>query len=415
MDVEQAFLSRVILDEATKDAVNAHITVEFFNDDKWKRVYEYILDHWRKYSQAADENVIQGNFPSYRWEPSTYSFDYLVDALRVRRAKSIALDGLNEAAALVGSADAADVWKMIEIMKAAAMQARIETTPSLDMSHVDMIRELEDILHERMDNPGYLRGISTGFRGIDWVTGGFQPEQLVVMIGLPKSLKSSLLLWMCLEAQKQTKAALFMGFEMSNLEQMSRQASLLANVGLTKILNGTISTREHREIMVAVRQRELMRPIQYSTDLSNGTTLAGIQGKIMEYDPEITFIDSAYLMNSEIPKVEQGSAQALTDIARGLKKIAQTQRIPIVVTTQASETKTRGGKLNANSAMYTQAWRQSADVLLGVERLDPEQPDDGEVSIVLKVLATRSGPRADTFIAWNWSQGRVDEVITNGP
>ena len=37
-------------------------------------------------------------------------------------------------------------------------------------------------------------------------------------------------------------------------------------------------------------------------------------------------------------------------------------KIPIVVTTQASQTRSKGGRLNAESAMYTQAWRQSADV-----------------------------------------------------
>jgi len=415
MDVEQAFLSCVILDEATKDAVNARITVEFFNDPAWARVYEYILDHWRKYSQPADEHVIHGNFPSYRWDPVSYSFDYLVDALRVRRAKSIYLDALNDAAALVASADSADVWKMGDIMQAATMQARIETAPSLDMSHVAMTAELEDILYDRMEDPGYIRGIATGFRGIDYVTGGLQPEQLVVMIGLPKSLKSSVLLWMALEVQKQAKSGLFVGFEMSNYEQMMRRASLLSGVGLTRILNGDFGDKVRREIMLANRERDQMRRLDFTTDLSNTMTVSGLQGKILEYNPDVLYIDSAYLMHSELPKAEQGSAAALTDVARSLKKLAQAQRIPIVVTTQASQTKSRGGKLNADSAMYTQAWRQSADVLLGVERVDPEQPDDGEVTIMLKVLATRSGPRADTLVVWNWSQGRCDEAQRNAP
>ena len=57
-------------------------------------------------------------------------------------------------------------------------------------------------------------------------------------------------------------------------------------------------------------------------------TVSGMQAKIMEYQPDVVFIDGAYLMQSELPKVEQGSAQALTEIARGLKKLAQSQRHP---------------------------------------------------------------------------------------
>lgn len=410
MDVEQEFLSCVILEERTKDAVNARVTLDFFSDAQWQRVYTYILDHWRKYSQSADEHVVHGNFPSYRWEPTSYSFDYLVDALRVRRAKSIYLDALNEAAALVGSSDEADVWKMGEIMSGAAMQARIETAPPLDMPHDAMTADLDEILHERMLDPGYLRGISTGFRGIDFVTGGLQPEQFVVLIGLPKSLKSSLLLQMALAVQAQARTGLFVGFEMSNSEQRDRRASLLSGVSLTKILNGTFLERERKEIMRANHARDLMASLVFSEDNTNNMTVSGLQGKLLEYNPDVLFVDSAYLMQSELPKVVQGDAAALTDVARSLKKLAQSQHIPIVATTQASQTRSRGGKLTAESPMYSQGWRQSADVLVGAERVDSDQPEEGEVTINLKVLATRSGPRAETLVVWDWSAGRCVEI-----
>jgi len=410
MDVEREFLSYVVLNAATRQAVAARITPEFFNDPAWRRVYEYTLEHWQKYSQAADEHVIAGNFPSYRWDSTEYSIEYLVDALRVRRAKAIALDGLNEAAALVGSSDAADVWQMLNIMSDTMSRARIETNGSYDQTHVDMEAELDEILLERMDNPGYLRGISTGFHGIDYVTGGLQPEQLVVLIGLPKSLKSSVLLWMALEAQRLAKKVLFAGFEMRNSEQRDRAASLLSGIGLTKILNGDLSERERKEIMAAWAMRRNMRDIHYVDDPGSAMTISGLQAKIMDYQPDVVFVDSAYLMQSELPKVTQGDAAALTDVARSLKRLAQSQKIPIVATTQASQTRSRGGKVNVDSGMYTQGWRQSADVYLGVERMNPDDPDDGEVHVCIKVLATRAGPRAETFVVWDWSRGLCVEV-----
>ena len=145
-----------------------------------------------------------------------------------------------------------------------------------------------------------------------------------------------------------------------------------------------------------------------SADLS-GMTISGLQAKIMEYQPDVVFIDAVYLMHSELPKVEPGSAQALTDIARGLKSLAQSQCIPIVATTQATMTRSKGG-LTMFSPMYTQAFGQSADVLLGVERADPDQSDIDAVTIRLKVLASRSGPRAETILQWDWAHGMVTEV-----
>ncbi len=407
------FLGRVIRDGLIKDAVSGRITTEFFKDPQWRRVYEFMLEHWRKYAQPADLAIIAANFPTYTWDPEHYSFDYLADALRDRRAKSIMLDGLNQAAALVSSNDSGDTTKMLDLLRATVMQATIETAPGLDI-HVEQVGEyVMDVLDERELDPGYLRGVSTGFPGIDFVTGGFQPEQLVTLIGLPKAFKSATLLFMALHCQMQAQSVLFVGFEMSNDEQLDRASSLISGVGLTKILTGRFSTQERKLIKAAWSMRKNTRMV-WSQDIENATTVSGLQAKVMEYQPTILFVDSAYLMRSELPRVEQGSAAALTDVARGLKKLAQSMRIPVVVTTQATSTRSRGGKLNADSAMYTQAWRQSSDVLLGVERMDPDAPDDGEVPILLKVLATRSGPRADTELVWDWNRGRCLDVTRVG-
>lgn len=410
MDVERAFLGRVVTDGLIHQAVKARITVEFFKDPQWRRVYEFLLDHWRKYSQSADLVVVAANFPTYTWDPGHYSFNFLVDSLRDRRARTIMLDGLNQAAALVASADLADTEKMLDILRNTVMQATVETTPSMDLRHEQAGGHILDLLEERSQSSGYLRGVSTGFPGIDYVTGGYQPEQLVTLIGLPKSFKSATLLYSALHCQLRAESVLFVGFEMSNEEQLERASSLLSGVALTKILTGSLGDPELRLIRQGWARRELMPTMVFSCDIENATTVSGLQAKVMEYQPSILFVDSAYLMRSELPKIAQESAAAATDIARSLKKLAQSMSIPIVVTTQATSTRSRGGKLNADSAMYTQAWRQSSDVLLGVQRLDPDAPDDGEVAILLKVLATRSGPRADTELVWDWNRGRCLDV-----
>jgi hypothetical protein len=36
--------------------------------------------------------------------------------------------------------------------------------------------------------------------------------------------------------------------------------------------------------------------------------------------------------------------------------------------------------------------------------------DQGEVIVRLKVLTSRSGPRAEALLAWNWNLGQVVEI-----
>jgi replicative DNA helicase len=412
MDHQLGLLSKIINDTEMITAINARVTPEFFTDDKYRRIYEYLQDHWRKYGTSADLAVVGNAFPSYQWPVFNQTIGYFIDSLRQRRKEVILMDTLSTAAQFVNAKDNPDSLNEMEaVLREGLAKVRLETTPTYDTDFMQRTTEILLRLEERALDPGYLRGISTGVHGIDYVTGGLQSEQFIVIIGLPKAMKSSTLLYIAMYIHSQAKTVLFIGFEMSNEEQEDRLTSLYSKVGLTKVMNGTFNLREHQEIEKALRRMASSPiPLITSVDMDSAMTVNGIQAKILEYQPDVVLVDGAYLMQSELPKADPGSAQALADIARGLKRLAQAQRIPIVVTTQASETRARGGKLTAASAMYTQAWRQSADVLLGVEREDPEAPDMGEVMVRFKVLASRAGPRAETMLSWDWSKGRMEEI-----
>ena len=411
MDLQQALLSKIIRDRDLSTVVNARITPEFFNDDQWRHVYEYLLKHWRRFSTAPDLESVKHDFPSHEWPVLEQDISYYINALLQRRKQAILTEGLNEAATFLHTENDPDAIDNMEgVLREALMRVRLETSPTLDIDFATRADEVNARLDLRRKNPGYLRGISTGVRGIDYVTGGLQPEQFLVLIGTPKAFKSSTLLWIAMNIHSEAKRAVFIGFEMSNVEQEDRLTSLYSAVGLSDVMNGTLTPTQTRLIRTALqRLQESNTAFVCSVDMANAMTVSGIQAKILEYDPDVVLIDGAYLMQSELPKAEPGSPQALADIARNLKKLAQSQRIPIVVTTQADQGRSRRG-LTAASAMYTQAWRQSADVLLGVERLDPEADDFGQVMVRFKVLASRSGPRAETLLAWNWGAGTVHEV-----
>jgi replicative DNA helicase len=415
MDIQRSLLSCLIHDGSIAYVVSAKITPSFFTDAKYRRIYEFVLEHWRTYGTPADLAVVNAAFPSYTWERDAQGLDFFINGLRQRRKRAIVLEMVGNVMEQVNAKDEPNSMdNAVSIVQEALVQVALETTPTLDIDFTQQAAMIEQLLDERESNPGYLRGISTGFQGIDYVTGGLQPEQFVVMIGLPKSMKSSTMLAMAKAVHEQGRLPLFIGFEMSNIEQQDRLVSLYSGISLTKVMNGTLSLRERETVAKAMRRVESSRAFITSADLTTGTTVSGIQAKIMEYRPDVVFIDAAYLMRSELPKTEPGSAQALTDIARSLKQLAQSQGIPIIASTQATLTRSKGG-LNMFSAMYTQAWGQSADVLLGVERVDPDASDTGPVTIRFKVLASRAGPRAESILMWDWNGGAVTELPRTTP
>jgi replicative DNA helicase len=238
-------------------------------------------------------------------------------------------------------------------------------------------------------------------------------------MGIPKSFKSATALAMAIRIHGQAKRPLFVGFEMSNIEQTDRTLSLISGVSLTKIMNGTFSPKERKQIDKAHKAMLGMRSLLFSSDITSGTTVSGLQAKIQELEPDVVIVDGAYMMQSEDERFEPGSAQAITSVSRGLKRLAQSSKIPIVVTTQASQTRSKGG-LHMGSAMYSQSWAQDADILLGVERITPSTPGGsdeenenvtaGPVQVKFRVVESRSGPRKNVILEWDWTGGSVEEI-----
>lgn len=411
-DWQHAFLSKVVLDGEIMAAVNARITPDFFPDDQYRKVYTFCLDHWQSYGTPADEDVVHGAFPAMRWKPQAQPIGFLIDRLLAHRQFVIVTGGMTEAANYVHDPpdDPETARHLIEPLQGALIQARLETSAARDFDITLSRSSIEELLEDRQQNPGHLRGISTGVDGIDYVTGGLQPEQFIVLIGTPKSFKSATLLHMARAVHQQARVPLFIGFEMSNTEQTDRLLSLASGVSLTKIMQGKFNLQEFREIQKALKLLEDMRPFLFSTDITSATTVSGVQAKIQEYSPDVVFVDGAYLMQSEIPGVETGSPQAMTSVSRNLKRLAQSQRLPIVVTTQASGPRSRGG-LSLSSPMYSQAWGQDCDILLGVERQTKDDEDEtGEATVKFKVIESRSGPRKEVYLVWDWSKGSVREL-----
>lgn len=414
MDVQHALLSKVILHRDFTTLVNARVTVKYFTDERYQRVFNYITKHWQEYRVVPDEAVMLTAFPTMEWVDDPQPIEYFIDQLKRRRKKAILTEGLSAAANFFQSDDPDAVDEMERTLQTALINAHLETATTLDENFTEMGEFILQLLEERMLNPGYLRGISTGFDGIDYVTGGLQPEHFIVLIGTPKSFKSATLLAMALAVHRQNKKALFIGFEMNNTEQRDRTLSLVTGVSLSRIMSGTLNMREHKEIERALEMVKEMEPLIFTSDISATMTVSGIQAKAQEYQPDVIFVDGAYLMQSEMERVEQGSPQALTNISRSLKRLAQSMKLPVVVTTQASLARTKGGAVNLHSAMYTQAWGQDSDIFLGVDRLGERQEDESlshdPVAVRFKVIESRSGPRKQVVLEWDWHKGAVQEL-----
>lgn len=404
MDVQHACLTKIVVDGDILPFIEAKIGDQFFPDAKHLQVWKLIIKHYKAHGAPPSEDAVHKAYPTYKFPTFTESTDYYLNQLRQDRTKVLLTQGVQEFADRLNEEEGPEIGDDLElILRRALNSAAHEITRGKDTDFFLSRERIMKRLEERRTNPGILRGISTGFDGIDKVTGGLQDQQLITLIGTPKAGKSSVLLYMALTARKNGNPVLFLTFEMSTEEQEDRLVSLLSGVALTKILNGTFSPVESQKIDRAMKLREALAGFIITSDITSALTLTGVQAKVQQYRPRFLCVDGVYLMDDEQGE-KRGSSQALTNLTRGFKRLAQIQEIPIAITTQALLSRSRGG-LQMDSVGYSSSFAQDSDLLLGTEAHE-------EVENVsrFKVLASRSGPKGDIYMVFDWDHGEIREL-----
>lgn len=404
MDTQNACLSKIVQEGELLPFIESKITDDFFPDETHLKVWKLITEHYKSYGKPPSEESVHAAYPTYVFNDYPEPLTYYLNQLKQDRKKVILTASVQEYIQRVKDDEGPDIGDDLEhILRQGMARAAHEISQGRDtdfyLSHDRIINRLM----ERKANPGYLKGITTGFNGIDRLTGGLQPEQLITMIGTPKAGKSSVLLKMAFNAHRNGNHVLFITFEMSTEEQEDRLISLLSGVGLTKILTGTFDPVEEQKIVKALKIRKDMAGFTFTSDVSSAITVSGVQAKIQQYQPALVIVDGVYLMDDEAGN-DKGTPQALTSITRGFKRLAQTLRIPIVISTQAMLYRSKGG-LKMESIGYSSSFAQDSDIVFGVEAHDQLMGVSN-----FKVIASRSSPKGESRVQFDWGKGLIEEL-----
>jgi len=142
-------------------------------------------------------------------------------------------------------------------------------------------------------------------------------------------------------------------------------------------------------------------------DAVNGLTIDTLVAKAEQLKPDIMFVDGVYLMLDQVTG-EANTPQALTNITRGLKRVAQKLDIPVVITTQTLLWKMKGGKVSADSIGYSSSFFQDSDVILGLEPIEDEEKIRN-----LKVVQSRNCGPEESQITWGWNTGCFHDLEGN--
>lgn len=402
-DFARLLISKILAEKDLQRSVTAGIRADWFEDEEHQRAYSWMCQYYAKFGACPTIRVFHQEFPTYRVLQVEEPYDYYIEHFQLQRQRSILVDTIIDSNA---SLKLGDISAAQHQLSQGLIRLGTEVTTLVDENAIGEGKVSERIKRykARRRDRGRLVGIATGFPSLDLASGGWQPEQFIVFGGQPKQKKSFLLLKSAMAAQDWGRKVLFLSFEMSKEEQLVRYDAMAAGLNARHLLQGDVTDDEFLRLRKGLAQRRHLAPFIVSADTSASTTVSGLAGKIEQHQPDIVFIDGLYLMDNDIGADPQ-SPQAFTSISRGLKRLAQRTKVPIVGNTQALPSKVgKGGVITLGSLGYTSAWAMDADIILGVESVD------GAPLVKVRVVGGRNVAPMEITLVCDFDRSEFEEV-----
>jgi replicative DNA helicase len=260
---------------------------------------------------------------------------------------------------------------------------------------------------------GQMTGIPTGFSGLDQLTNGLHPGQMIIIAARPAMGKSTLALDFARAAAiKHDMPTIFFSLEMGRSEIAMRLMSAEGAIPLQSMRKGTLDSRDWTTI-AATRGRINDAPL-YIDDSPN-MTLVEIRAKCRRLKQKaglkMVVIDYLQLMTSG--KRVESRQQEVSEFSRALKLLAKELQCPVIALSQLN----RGPEQRADKKPALSDLRESgsieqdADMVVLLHReaaYEKESPRAGEADLI--VAKHRNGPTDTITVAFQGHFSRFTDM-----
>lgn len=261
------------------------------------------------------------------------------------------------------------------------------------------LEEAFDRIERISKQKGALRGISTGFNGLDSILSGLQNSDLVILAARPSMGKSSLALDIAKNvALKEKKPVGIFSLEMSKDQLIDRLISSESNIDSWKLRQGMLSTEGDQNDFVCI-QHALGTLSEAPIFIDDASSCSVLQMRAMarrlQASHGLGLIIVDYLQLIEPSNKIINSVQQITEISRQLKGLARELNIPVLALSQLSRAvEQRTPKIPRLSDLRDSgSIEQDADVVMFIYREDvyqEESPRKGVADII--IAKHRNGP-----------------------
>jgi len=265
------------------------------------------------------------------------------------------------------------------------------------------VKEILEETFKRIDelskHKGSLRGIPTGFRGLDNILAGLQKSDLIILAGRPSLGKSALATDVArhIACQHKIPVGIF-SLEMSKDQIIDRLIAAEADIDLWRLRTGRLSDEgEDNDFGRIQKAMDTLSQAPIFIDDASSSNVLQMRAMARRLQADqglgLLIIDYLQLMESRNPNATM--VQQVTENSRALKGLAKELNIPVLVVSQLSravEQRTpqipRLADLRESGAI-----EQDADVVMFISREDKYKPNTEKKNIAdITIAKHRNGP-----------------------
>lgn len=262
----------------------------------------------------------------------------------------------------------------------------------------DVLAESFDRLDSLHKDKESLRGIPTGFSGIDSILAGLQKSDLIILAARPSMGKTSLALNIAQNiATKQGVPVGIFSLEMSKEQLIDRLLASEAGIDSWKLRTGNLEDKDFEKINKAMG---LLAEAPLFIDDSAMANVMEMRTKARrlqsEHDLGLIVIDYLQLMSGRANS--DNRVQEISEISRGLKGLARELNVPVIALSQLSRSvEQRNPKIPQLSDLRESgSIEQDADVVMFIYREDYYEKETEKKNIAeVLIKKHRNGPTGD--------------------
>ena len=269
-----------------------------------------------------------------------------------------------------------------------------------------------DHLHK---NKGEVRGIATGFSGLDQMLSGLQDSDLVILAARPSLGKSALAVDIARNVAIKNKIPVGMfSLEMSTDQIVDRMISATAHTDLWKIRTGKrLDDQDFQNIQNALGELS-ESPIFIDDHLTSGVLQMRTMARRLKSEHGLGLLIIDYLQLIQPKSKFDNLAAQVSEISRALKSLARELSIPILCLSQLSrDIEKRGGTPRLSDLRDSGSIEQDADVVMFIHR-DVYKDDPAAQSAAQVYIAKhRNGPVGKVDLMFNRQYASFQDIEKN--